>query len=176
MSDELPASDSPPAAFCSESVATIDTWKRPYCPINPCAFPPALQAKRCAMVNHAGAGGNGLPPKLRAVHARSLLMPSAKLLADSTRSGLTAILLVSSLAASAQNASGGDGTSPQNRGSTGWTGAHPETGGATLDQKPKGGPGATTGQSTTVHDESEAKDQPALNWGGSQRSAASVSA
>jgi hypothetical protein len=45
---------------------------------------------------------------------------------------------------------GGDGTSPQNRGSTGWTGAHPETGGATLDQtKPNGEPGkpanATTG-------------------------------
>jgi len=80
---------------------------------------------------------------------------------------LAVILLASSLAASAQNATGGDGTSPQNRGSTGWTGAHPETGGATLDQgagKPKGEPGkpvdATTGQGATVNDASEAKDQP----------------
>jgi hypothetical protein len=85
---------------------------------------------------------------------------------------LAAFLFASSSAASAQNASGGDGTSPQNRGSTGWTGAHPETGGATLDQgqnKPKGEPGkpvdATTGQGATVHDESEAKDQPELATG-----------
>jgi len=34
---------------------------------------------------------------------------------------LAVLLLASSLAASAQNASGGDGTSAQNRGSTGWT-------------------------------------------------------
>ncbi len=78
---------------------------------------------------------------------------------------VTVAILASSLAASAQNAAGGDGTSPQNRGSTGWTGAAPETGGATVDQKPNGGPGATTGQSTTVHDESKAKDQPELATG-----------
>ena len=65
---------------------------------------------------------------------------------------MTAMLLASSLVASAQNASGGDGTSPQNPGSTG---------GATLDQntdKPKQGKptDATTGQGVTLHDESEA--------------------
>src|SRR5215470_14378583 len=60
MSDERPTKESPPAAFCSESVATIDTVKRPYCPRNPCAFFAALQGKRCAMVNHRGVGGNGL--------------------------------------------------------------------------------------------------------------------
>ena len=79
---------------------------------------------------------------------------------------LTAIMLASCLTASGQNASGGDGTSPQNCGSTGWTGAHPQTGGTTLDQspsKPKGD--ATTGQSPTVHDESEAKDQPEVATG-----------
>ena len=48
---------------------------------------------------------------------------------------------------------------PANRGSTGWTGAHPETG----PNKPKGD--ATTGQSPPVHDESEAKDQPELATG-----------
>ncbi|MGC1701489.1 MAG: hypothetical protein WA796_22630 [Pseudolabrys sp.] len=83
---------------------------------------------------------------------------------------MTAMLLASSLVASAQNASGGDGTSPQNPGSTEWTGAHPETGGATLDQntdKPKQGKptDATTGQGVTLHDESEAKDQPAVATG-----------
>jgi hypothetical protein len=46
MSDERATKDSPPAAFCSESVATIDTMKRPYCPRNPCAFFAALQGKR----------------------------------------------------------------------------------------------------------------------------------
>src|SRR5215813_11506271 len=59
MSDERPTKESPPAAFCSESVATIDTVKRPYCPGNPCAFFAALQGKRCAMVNDTG-GGNGM--------------------------------------------------------------------------------------------------------------------
>jgi hypothetical protein len=83
---------------------------------------------------------------------------------------LAVLLLASSLAASAQNASGGDGTSPQNRGSTGWTGAHPETGGATLDQtKPNGEPGkpanATTGQGVAVHDDALAKDQPEVATG-----------
>jgi hypothetical protein len=83
---------------------------------------------------------------------------------------LAGLLLASSLAASAQNASGGDGTSPQNRGSTGWTGAHPETGGATLDQtKPNGEPGkpanATTGQGVAVHDDALAKDQPEVATG-----------
>jgi hypothetical protein len=48
--------------------------------------------------------------------------------------------------------------------------AHPETGGATLDQntdKPKQGKptDATTGQGVTLHDESEAKDQPAVATG-----------
>src|SRR5215475_77376 len=60
MSDERPTKESPPAAFCSESVATIDTVKRPYCPRNPCAFFAALQGKRCPMVNNTGSGGNGL--------------------------------------------------------------------------------------------------------------------
>src|SRR5215475_2677600 len=60
MSDERATKQSPSAAFCSESVATIDTVKRPYCPRNPCAFFAALQGKRCAMVNHRGVGGNGL--------------------------------------------------------------------------------------------------------------------
>src|SRR5262245_2724107 len=60
MSDERPTKESPPAAFCSESVATIDTVKRPYCPRNPCAFFAALQGKRCAMVNDTGGGGNGM--------------------------------------------------------------------------------------------------------------------
>ena len=80
---------------------------------------------------------------------------------------LAVLLLASSLAASAQNASGGDGTSPQNRGSTGWTGAHPETGGATLDQtKPNGESGkpanTTTGQGV---DDALAKDQPEVATG-----------
>src|SRR5262245_36067898 len=60
MSDERPTKESPPAAFCSESVATIDTVKRPYCPRNPCAFFAALQGGRCAMVNNTDGGGNGL--------------------------------------------------------------------------------------------------------------------
>src|SRR5262249_16156311 len=60
MSDERPTKESPPAAFCSESVATIDTVKRPYCPRNPCAFFAALQGGRCAIVNNTGGGGNGL--------------------------------------------------------------------------------------------------------------------
>src|SRR5262245_64718402 len=60
MSDERPTKESPSAAFCSESVATIDTVKRPYCPRNPCAFFTALQGKRCAMVNDTGGGGNGM--------------------------------------------------------------------------------------------------------------------
>jgi hypothetical protein len=83
---------------------------------------------------------------------------------------LAVVFLMAPSAAIAQNASSGGGTSPQNRGSTGWTGAHPETGGATLDQnKPKGQPGspidATTGQSVTVHDESEARSQPPIATG-----------
>ena len=49
-----------------------------------------------------------------------------------------------------------------NRGSTGWTGAHPETGGATTDQSK---PNATTGQSGAARDEAEAKDQPAIATG-----------
>jgi len=78
---------------------------------------------------------------------------------------LTVMLLASSLAASGQSGSGGDSTAPHNRGSTGWTGAHPETGGASLDQGAnKGKPAdATTGQ--TVYDEAEAKDQPAIATG-----------
>src|SRR5262249_52175054 len=88
---------------------------------------------------------------------------------------LAVILLASSLAASAQNASGGDGTSPQNRGSTGWTGAHPETGGPTQESvtnpqdKPKGEQGKpvdqTTGQAVEVHDGAKAKDQPTMATG-----------
>jgi hypothetical protein len=49
-------------------------------------------------------------------------------------------------------------------------GAHPETGGATLDQtKPNGEPGkpanATTGQGVAVHDDALAKDQPEVATG-----------
>jgi len=66
----------------------------------------------------------------------------------------TAAALVFSSAAMAQNASGGNGDSPQNKGSTGWTGAHPETGGAT-----------TSGQAVSVHDDAEIKDQPLMATG-----------
>jgi len=85
---------------------------------------------------------------------------------------LTVMFLAASSAAPGQNASGGGGNSPQNRGSTGWTGAHPETGGETLNQdqnRPKGEQGnpidATTGQNVTVHDQLEAKDQPPIATG-----------
>ena len=70
---------------------------------------------------------------------------------------VTAAALILSSAAMAQNASGGNGDSPQNKGSTGWTGAHPETGGATTS--------ATTGQAVTVHDDAEIKDQPLMATG-----------
>jgi hypothetical protein len=73
---------------------------------------------------------------------------------------LAVLLLASSLAASVQNASGGDGTSPQNRGSTGWTGAQPETGG-----EPGKPANATSGQGVTVHDDALAKDQPEVATG-----------
>lgn len=79
---------------------------------------------------------------------------------------IVATLALSS-AALAQNGAGGDGTSPQNKGSSGWTGGHPETGGATTEgsgqaSKPKD---ATTGQGVQVHDEAEAKDQPTMATG-----------
>ena len=74
----------------------------------------------------------------------------------------TALALSASTAALGQNASGGDGTSPQNRGSTGWTGAQPESGGATTDQSK---PNATTGQNVGARDEAEAKNQPAIATG-----------
>lgn len=76
---------------------------------------------------------------------------------------ITLFALASASAAPAQNAAGGNGDSPQNKGSTGWTGGHPETGGATLDKgKPKN---ATTGQAVQVHDQAEAKDQPFMATG-----------
>lgn len=75
---------------------------------------------------------------------------------------LLTILALTGTAAWAQNNSGGDGTSPQNRGSTGWTGAHPEIGGTTVDQTK---PNATTGQSVGAPDQAEAKDQPAIATG-----------
>ena len=79
---------------------------------------------------------------------------------------VTFIALATASAAFAQSNSGGDGTDPQNRGSTGWTGAHPETGGATLDKGKPGNPKTeTTGQSVDVHDQAEAMDQPAVATG-----------
>jgi len=69
-----------------------------------------------------------------------------------------ALSLALSSAALAQNASGGGGDSPQNKGSTGWTGAHPETGGATVEPaKPSS---ETTGQGVQIHDQDAAKTQP----------------
>jgi hypothetical protein len=79
----------------------------------------------------------------------------------------TATALVISSAALAQNGSGGNGDSPQNQGSTGWTGAHPDTGGATAkDAGTQGNPKiATTGQPVIVHDDAEIKDQPVTATG-----------
>jgi hypothetical protein len=78
---------------------------------------------------------------------------------------LAGLLLASSLAASAQNASGGDGTSPQNRGSTGIQKPAEQLSDQT---RPNGEPGkpanATTGQGVAVHDD-EAKDQPEVATG-----------
>jgi len=80
---------------------------------------------------------------------------------------VTAVALAASTAAWAQNNSGGNGDSPQNQGSTGWTGGHPDTGGDT--QQAKGTPGKpkteTTGQKIEVHDQAEAKDQPMMATG-----------
>ena len=74
--------------------------------------------------------------------------------------------LALSSAVLAQNAAGGNGDSPQNKGSTGWTGAHPETGGATASKGEPGKPkDATTGQSVEVHDEAAAKSQPLMATG-----------
>jgi len=72
--------------------------------------------------------------------------------------------LALSTAAFAQNATGGNGDSPQNKGSTGWTGAHPETGGASVGTQ--GNPkDATTGKSVEVHDQAAAKSQPTVASG-----------
>jgi hypothetical protein len=76
----------------------------------------------------------------------------------------TVAVLAASSAAFAQNGAGGSGDSPQNKGSTGWTGAHPEIGGAT-NQAVKPGKPSTTGQAVTVHDDAETKDQPVLATG-----------
>jgi hypothetical protein len=75
-----------------------------------------------------------------------------------------ALMLVAASPALAQNGSGGNGDSPQNKGSTGWTGAHPEVGGATQDRATPGKP-TTTGQKVQVHDDALAKDQPAMASG-----------
>ena len=88
MSDERPKS--PPAAFCSESVATIDTVKRPYCPRNPCAFFAALQGKRCAMVNRTGCGnrvwhGNRSRECSRAFTSGNICNPRRRAASQSTR-------------------------------------------------------------------------------------------
>jgi hypothetical protein len=73
---------------------------------------------------------------------------------------VTAASLALSSMALAQTGSG-SGDAPQNKGSTGWTGAHPETGGVTTDKgtpgKPKDG---TTGQNVEVHDADAARSQP----------------
>ena len=77
---------------------------------------------------------------------------------------IAALALMSSVAA-AQSGTG-DGTDPQNKGSTGWTGAHPEVGGVTQDKGKPGNPKAeTTGQAVQVHDQAEAKDQPLMATG-----------
>lgn len=81
----------------------------------------------------------------------------------------------------AQSGTPGDGTAPINKGSTGWTGAHPETGGATTDavttdkppqaiaDQPKGAQdrpaNATTGQAAQVHDQDLAQTQPLMATG-----------
>lgn len=80
---------------------------------------------------------------------------------------VTAVALAASSAALAQNGTGGDGDSPQNKGSTSWTGGHPEIGGTTQQSsdtpdKPKA---ETTGQKVAVHDQAETKDQPVMATG-----------
>lgn len=77
---------------------------------------------------------------------------------------LTVAALAASSAAFAQNGVGGNGDSPQNKGSTGWTGAHPDIGGATVQTTTPGKP-STTGQSVAIHDDAETKDQPVLATG-----------
>jgi hypothetical protein len=77
---------------------------------------------------------------------------------------MTALALISSGVA-AQNGMGGSGTDPQNRDNTGWTGAHPGTGGGTNASTTPGKP-ATTGQAAPeVDDQAEAKDQPTVATG-----------
>jgi hypothetical protein len=72
--------------------------------------------------------------------------------------------LTASPVALAQNGPGGDGTAPQNRGSTGWTGAHPKIGDVAMDKKGKP-VNATTGQQAKVNDQQEAKGQPVVASG-----------
>lgn len=79
---------------------------------------------------------------------------------------ITAASLALSSVALAQNGAGGNGDAPQNKGSTGWTGAHPETGGTTLDKgTPEHPKSETTGQSVTIHDQDAAKSQPLMATG-----------
>ncbi|MBS0246415.1 MAG: hypothetical protein JSR61_07320 [Proteobacteria bacterium] len=79
---------------------------------------------------------------------------------------IAAAWLALSSAAVAQSGVGGNGDAPHNKGSTGWTGAHPETGGVTLDKGAPGHPKSqTTGQSITVHDQDAAKSQPLMATG-----------
>jgi hypothetical protein len=79
---------------------------------------------------------------------------------------VTAISLALSPMALAQSGSGGSGDAPQNKGSTGWTGAHPETGGKTLDKTDPGhAKSETTGQSGPAYDQDAAKTQPPVATG-----------
>ena len=66
----------------------------------------------------------------------------------------------------AQSGSGSSGDAPQNKGSTGWTGAHPETGGSTLDKtNPGHSTSGTTGQGGPAYDQDAAKTQPPVATG-----------
>jgi hypothetical protein len=80
---------------------------------------------------------------------------------------LTVVTFAASSAALAQNAGSGNGDSPQNKGSTGWTGAHPETGGATPQAQDVQNTGQIPAASkpVEVHDDAEAKDQPVMATG-----------
>ena len=78
---------------------------------------------------------------------------------------VTAASLALSSMALAQSGSG-SGDAPQNKGSTGWTGAHPETGGATLDKtNPGHSKSETTGQGGAAYDQDAAKTQPYMATG-----------
>ena len=67
---------------------------------------------------------------------------------------VTFIALAAAPVAFGQNSSGGGGTEPQNKGSTGWTGGHPDIGGST------NAPQQTTGQESSDADAKAAAGQP----------------